>query len=234
MSFRRSPTNLTERERAMDVLTRLDEARAATNVLEHPFYQRWTEGCLTAAELSLYAGQYRHAVVALAAASTAAAEAATAAGHPAAAPLRRHAQEEAAHVSLWDSFAGACSSPEDAPPLEGTRECVSEWNAGEDLLERLAVLYAIEASQPEISKTKLEGLRRHYDHVQEGPATEYFSLHEQLDVEHAAEARTLIGALIAEAEHPEERAQRMVARADAALRGNWHLLDSVEETAAAS
>ena len=27
----------------MDILARLDEARGATNVLEHPFYQRWRD-----------------------------------------------------------------------------------------------------------------------------------------------------------------------------------------------
>ena len=53
----------------MDVLARLDEARRATNVLEHPFYQRWSAGELSAGELSCYAGEYRHAVTALAEAS---------------------------------------------------------------------------------------------------------------------------------------------------------------------
>ena len=54
----------------MDVLCRLDQARRATNVLEHPFYERWSTGELSADELSHYAGEYRHAVVALAQAST--------------------------------------------------------------------------------------------------------------------------------------------------------------------
>ena len=53
----------------MDVLARLDEARAAINVLEHPFYQRWSAGELSADELARYAGEYRHAVLALADAS---------------------------------------------------------------------------------------------------------------------------------------------------------------------
>ena len=58
----------------MDVLARLDETRGAISVLEHPFYQRWSSGELGAAELGIYAGEYRHAVVALAEASTRAAQ----------------------------------------------------------------------------------------------------------------------------------------------------------------
>ncbi|HTR72101.1 MAG TPA: hypothetical protein VMG80_00775, partial [Solirubrobacteraceae bacterium] len=53
----------------MDVLRELDRARRATNVLEHPFYERWVAGELTPAELDVYAGEYRHAVEALAEAS---------------------------------------------------------------------------------------------------------------------------------------------------------------------
>ena len=60
----------------MDILARLDEARAAVNVLEHPFYQRWSAGELSSDELSFYAGQYRCAVIALAETSALAADAA--------------------------------------------------------------------------------------------------------------------------------------------------------------
>jgi pyrroloquinoline-quinone synthase len=216
----------------MDILARLDRTRSACNVLEHPFYERWSAGELSAGELACYAGEYRHAVLALAGASQAAA---AKAGPEHAAGLQRHAEEEEAHVELWDEFARAAGmreAPAGNGPLDETRACVQAWTAGEDLLEHLAVLYAIEAGQPEVSRTKLEGLTEHYGYSAEGPAVEYFRVHEERDVEHARAAGELIEELLGECDDADARAERMVARAGTALRGNWELLSGVEAAAA--
>jgi pyrroloquinoline-quinone synthase len=191
----------------VDAVTRIDAAARRWNVLEHPFYLRWSAGELSAAELANYASQYRHAVVALA-------DAAAAAGND------EHAREERDHVALWDEFAAACAAPDAAAANADTRTCAGSWRAGDDRLEHVAVLYAVESRQSEIARTKLEGLLAHYG-FSEGPATEYFSVHSERDVVHAAASRAeLEGA-------PAADAGRLAARAEAALRGNWRLLDGV-------
>jgi pyrroloquinoline-quinone synthase len=191
----------------LKTLALIEAAARRWNVLEHPFYTRWSAGELSAAELAEYAAQYRHAVVALADAAAATGDA-------------EHAREEAEHVALWDAFAAACGSQPRGANAE-TAECAAAWRAGDDRLEHLAVLYAIESAQPEISRTKLDGLLGHYGFA-EGPATEYFALHSERDVEHAAAARAELERLATDAD-----AERLAARAEAALRGNWMLLDGV-------
>jgi pyrroloquinoline-quinone synthase len=199
---------------------RIEQARAKWNVLEHPFYTRWTAGELSRDELADYSGQYRHATQAIA----------TLAGDirdrlPERTELRSHALEEEAHVELWDGFVDAVGGDRAARPNPQTAGCVDAWTASEGTLAALGRLYAIESGQPEISRVKRDGLVKLYG-VEDGPGTAYFRVHEGRDAEHAAESRELISELAGPGDE-----DVVVAAAESAFRANWGLLDGV--TAAA-
>jgi pyrroloquinoline-quinone synthase len=195
----------------MELCARIDEARQRWDVLKHPFYERWECGELTRDELAFYAGEYRHAVVALARAAAASGD-------------DGHAREEADHVALWDEFATAIDAPLDRAPTAETSDCATAWSQDERF-RALAVLYAIESAQPAISQTKLMGLAAHYGFDADGPSAAYFRVHAELDIEHARAAREAL------AEAPPSRVAELAAAAERALEANWRLLDGVERAA---
>ena len=125
-------------------------------------------------------------------------------------------------IALQQAHGAATRVPADA--TAETRECTDAWTAGHDRLERLAVLYAIESAQPAISQTKLDGLVTHYG-FDEGPATEYFTVHADRDHEHAARSRELLEKLATE-----EDAPRLSARAEAAALPPRQSLPRIHQT----
>jgi pyrroloquinoline-quinone synthase len=209
----------------VDLWSRLDDVKARWNVLDHPFYARWSAGELSRGDLARYAGQYRHAVIALAEATDRAAHAAPLEQR---AELAAHAGEEAAHVALWDAFADAAGTDGPQAPEPETAACAAAWaGEGRDLLGHLVALYAVESAQPEISRVKAHGLREHYG-FSAGLGTAYFDLHIDRDREHAAEGRALLEQRLDEADE-----DALVAEAERILRANWELLDAVERLCAA-
>ena len=203
----------------MDFFERVESLRERWNVLEHSFYRRWSDGSLERDELAFYAGEYRHAVVALADAVGAAADGESG---PARALLAEHAAEEAGHVDLWDDFARALDADVARTPRPETVSCATAWTSGEGPLEGLVAAYTIESGQPAISQTKLDGLVGRYG-FEEGPGTEYFAVHATRDHEHASQSRELIEERLADAD-----LDRLLEVAEGVLKGNWELLDGVE------
>ena len=199
----------------MNLFERLDAVRDRWNVLRHPFYRRWECGELTREDLAYYAGEYRHAVVALAALAKHASS-------------PEHAAEEAAHVTLWDGFAHSLDADLDRPARTETLACVDAWGSPTDDLEGAAALYAIEAAQPEISATKLDGLVEHYGFEPGSAGTAYFELHSERDHDHAAQSKRVLAERARAADD-----DRIVATVERVLAGNWTLLDGIEARASA-
>ncbi|MBA3384416.1 MAG: iron-containing redox enzyme family protein [Actinobacteria bacterium] len=196
----------------MNLFERLDAVADRWNVLRHPFYERWECGALSRDEVAYYAGEYRHAVTALAGLAASASDA-------------DHAAEEAAHVAVWDDFAAELDADLDREPRTETAACVEAWSGTG--VEGAAALFAIESAQPEVSRTKLEGLTRWYDFEPHSKGTRYFELHAERDHEHAELSRRVLERALPEDE------DRIVAAAERALRANWELLDGVEQFAGA-
>ena len=202
-----------------DVWQRIEQARDRWNVLEHPFYQRWSAGELSREELADYSGQYRHATAALA---RLCADVADSAPESERAELRRHAPRRRPRTSPSGTASSRPSAARSPPsPRRRPQECVDAWTASDDRVSQLVRLYAIESGQPAISKTKREGLAAHYG-IGDGPGNEYFRVHEKADVDHAAEGRSLIEAHLADADP-----DALVAAAESAFKANWRLLDGV-------
>jgi pyrroloquinoline-quinone synthase len=191
----------------VNLFERLDAVADRWNVLRHPFYLRWEAGELSRDELAYYAGEYRHAVVALA-------DLATAASTP------EHGAEERAHVDLWDAFARELDADLDRPARPETQACVAAWSS--EGSAALGALYAIEAAQPEVARVKREGLVAWYGFEAKSRATAYFDVHVDRDFEHAAQTRRRLLSL------GEREEQVVLSGAEQALRGNWELLDGVE------
>lgn len=205
----------------------IERRRARWDVLEHPFYARWSAGDLSHDELALYASEYDHAVVAIADASRRAADSDT--------DLQAHAEEEAAHTSLWRSFARAAGWGGSRAwyfgeePLPTTEACARTWTGelDRDLPRHLVTLYAVESAQPGVSALKLEALVRHYA-FDDGPATEYFRVHARLDRDHAALMRATLDRLLADAD-----TEALLDQAEAVHRSYWEMLDGLEALAEA-
>ena len=128
-------------------------------------------------------------------------------------------------MELWDEFARTARATRASTATGAARAragadaaCVRAWTAGEDLLEHLAVLYAIEAGQPEISRTKLEGLTAHYGYSGRARRSSTSGCTSCATSSTRAQARELIERADGRGATTRGQAERMVARAARAAR----------------
>ena len=215
-----------------DLLDRLDAAIAAKNLLRHPFYQDWQAGKLTRQALQLYAAQYYRHVEAFP--KHLRVLAARTEGPLRDTVMENLAEEEdcnAPHPKLWRDFAAAVGVGEDditcCPALPGTQNVVATFReicGDRPVAEAVAALYAYEAQVPEISTTKIDGLRKFYG-VEKPAALAYFAIHEEADKAHREAWRTWLS------EHTDANSNdEAVSTAKEALAALWGALDAVHYT----
>ena len=215
-------------------LRELDASIGERSILKHPFYQAWERGELTREQLATYASvyyphvrafpRYLEAAMALATDDAVRAELAD--------NLADELSNPRPHDELWLDFAAGVGADRtrvaSAAPHPAAERIVSTFTslASESLATGLAALYAYESQQPEVSRSKADGLRAHYG-VEDQVTTAYFAVHQAADVRHrAGERDALRGCLDAgvPAGAIHEAAHR-------ALDAYWALLDGVCEQA---
>ena len=205
------------------------------NLLKHPFYEAWSKGELTRADLADYAAEYWHQVSAFPT-YLSALHSQLPDGELRREVLRNLADEEGVdaanarpHSELWMDFAqsmGATREQVTQHPIQPEmQQLLATFRSlmQQPAASALAALYAYESRVPEISATKAEGLREHY--AADAAATRYFTLHQIADVHHAQVWRDLIDAELAV--NP-AAAEPALAAAEVAAKALWSALDGVE------
>jgi len=207
----------------MSIIKKIDEMIEERSLLKHPFYQMWSDGKLTQESLAGYSKEYFQLVKAVPNFMTPIIEKAPKAVVN---ELIENQQEETDHIKPWIAFAGELGISEDElMPYTGTsktQKAVSDLNALMVTFEGGAcAMYAFEKEIPKISQTKLDGLAEFYG-LTSNEATEYFKLHTEADIRHAASWRNIL-------EKSSTDSNNLIEIADKSISAQNLLLDSCYE-----
>jgi pyrroloquinoline-quinone synthase len=178
-------------------LDALDAVITNRKMLEHPFYQMWNEGTLTLEMLREYAKQYYWQVYYFP--TFVSATHANCDDMEVRQMLLENLIEEEHgpnnHPELWLRFGESLGLNRDeiknTKYLRTTKESVRilrELAGRSNAAEGLAALYAYESQIPEVSRTKIEGLKKFYN-IDSEDGLIFFTVHEEADVIHSRVTR---------------------------------------------
>lgn len=183
----------------MTIINRLNEIISEYDLLNHPYYQAWSRGELSQASLKNYAVQYYNQVKSFPRFIS---------------RVHTHCPEIEArkvllenlvdeeihgkdHPQLWMQFAqgmgATVSDIHNATPLAETQEMVDVYYnlADRDWRDGLCALYAYECQVPNVSGSKIAGLKDFYG-IDDESTLEFFKAHQEYDVGHSAQVANLI------------------------------------------
>lgn len=177
----------------MNLIKRIDEMIEERSLLKHPFYQMWSDGKLTLNSLAGYSKEYFQLVKKVPKFME---PIINQAPESIKSELIENQQEEFDHIGPWIKFANSLGISEEEllkyQGLEKTQQAVSDLNS---LMKNFeggsCAMYTFEKEIPKISQTKLDGLAQFYG-ISNEDATEYFKLHTEADIRHAASWRKIL------------------------------------------
>jgi pyrroloquinoline-quinone synthase len=217
-----------------ELWSRIEATISRHDLLQHPFYQAWTQGKLRTEDLQRYARDYYHQVSAFPT-YLSRLHARLADGELRRAVLANLCEEEiegTPHSELWLDFAeGMGANREEvrgSAPSETTQALIGTFReiaAKRSPLAALGAFYAYESQVARIASTKAEGLRSRYN--ANAKTCNYFTLHSTWDVHHSKVwADQIDNGLDAES-FREARAEEILGAVEDAAFAMWKSLNGI-------
>jgi pyrroloquinoline-quinone synthase len=138
-------------------------------LLDHPFYQSWTKGEITMDQLSIYHDSYAEFIARVPEFWE---KAINGLGDDSSYG-KTVVKEETDHIALWDEWKHRLPENSGFPRMTEIMESLDTMTPS----ELLGAIHSFEIQQPEVAKTKKEGLVCHYGYKEEEMT--YFDDHEE-------------------------------------------------------
>ena len=206
------------------LIKRIDEMIEERSLLKHPFYQMWSDGKLSLDSLTGYSKEYYQLVKSVPSFMTPIIEQAPDSLKN---ELTSNQEEEIQHIKPWMRFASSLGVDEkeleEYVGLPKTIQAVFQLSSLMNSFEGgSCAMYAFEKEIPKISQVKLEGLAEFYG-ISSEQATEYFKLHTEADIRHAAAWRKAL-------EQTSSKKEELFEIAEKSISAQNMLLDSCYES----
>ena len=175
------------------LIQRIDKIIEEQSLLKHKFYVMWSEGKLSMESLSGYSKEYFQLVKAVPSFVDKVMEKSPSEIQS---KIAMNRDEESEHIEPWVKFASALGVSQNElrnyAGLDKTKQAISNLSSLMNSFEGgAAAMYALEQEIPKISLSKIDGLRKFYG-LSEDDAIEYFRLHAEADIRHAALWRKIL------------------------------------------
>tara|TARA_Y100000590_G_C15264040_1_gene842398 strand:- start:72 stop:707 length:636 start_codon:yes stop_codon:yes gene_type:complete len=175
------------------LIKKIDQIIVDKSLLNHPFYEMWSEGKLEFQSLVGYSKEYYQLAKQVPKFMEPIVDMAPS---DARSELISNMNEETEHIRLWENFAFSMGiTKDDLTSYQGLKKTNEAVNNLASLMESYdegaCAMYAFEKEIPKISKTKMEGLKNFYG-LDSKDATEYFEEHMSADIRHAASWEKII------------------------------------------
>jgi pyrroloquinoline-quinone synthase len=209
------------------LIQKIDSEIEKRSLLKHNFYQMWSQGKLAIDHLQGYSKEYFQLVKAVPKFVENISSFTTETSIKKA--MDQNLKEEYEHIEPWIRFANTIgvSTSELVSYIAANKTNAAVRELAQltmlSLEESAAAMYAYEMELPKISRSKIDGLKKFYGINSETNAVNYFEIHEEADIRHAATWRNIIQ------QTTPEKEELALNAAIGSLQAQNKLLDSVQE-----